>query len=238
MPPKDKAKNSRVKEDLKKMEESQDSAKFPPTGSQSTMIPSKSMDPSKITQGTSFQSTFPPKSPAPLPMNTFQWGSHATQVAPKPPSVPTNQNQEANPEPSGFKKILLEIQRSNEITAQTVKSEVTGLKTTIENSEKNVTDQIVGIKRTIEDNAKEFRNEIDRIDRKLDQTNAVTSTLIEEALKAERSCWETRWAQMETTLAEVQSNQVERIPEESHPAIVRIPEEAEEVERSRPQETV
>ena len=98
MPPKDKAKNSRVKDDVKKMEESHDSAKFPPTSSQTSMLPSKTNDTTKISQGLSFQSTFPPKSPLPLPMNSFQWGSHATQMASKPPRAPTNQNQEGIPE--------------------------------------------------------------------------------------------------------------------------------------------
>merc|ERR1711954_123472 len=85
------------------------------------------------------------------------------------------------PEPTPTEKLLMEIKESNDRTAEAVREEINGLKTTVAKSEERLTEQISGIKETIESNAREFRNEIARIDKRIDQEQSLTNNLIENA---------------------------------------------------------
>merc|ERR1711954_546244 len=101
----------------------------------------------------------------------------------------------------------MEIKASNEKTAEAVKEEINGLKTTVAKSEERMIEQITGIRETIESNAREFRSEISRIDKRIDQGQTLTNNLIETALKAEREKWGQRMERMESIVTNMQENQ-------------------------------
>ena len=116
MPPKEKSKNQRVKEEAKKFEESSESSKIP--SSSNTTLP------------------LPPK----IGNNSFQWGSHITQVAQKstlsptpgfqfPPSQPTSQPAPAKTEEEkSITQLLMEMKTENQVTALNHQNEFIGLK--------------------------------------------------------------------------------------------------------------
>merc|ERR1711954_50196 len=67
-------------------------------------------------------------------------------------------------------------------SARKIKSEIGGLKTTMDKNNKDMTNQIEGLKDTIKTNAEEFRKEIVRIDKRLDENDAKTTNLINDAI--------------------------------------------------------
>merc|ERR1711954_63724 len=69
------------------------------------------------------------------------------------------------------------------------------------------------LKNTIHENAVEFRKDIQQIDKRLEENDIRTATLIEQALKTERENWATRMTQMEEKLAamENRNSQVEEV---------------------------
>ena len=111
------------------------------------------------------------------------------------------------PEPTPTEKLLMEIKESNDRTAEAVKEEINGLKSTVAKSEERMIEQISGIRETIESNAREFRSEISRIDKRIDQGQTLTNNLIETALKAEREKWGQRMERMELIVTNIQENQ-------------------------------
>merc|ERR1711954_459520 len=157
-----------------------------------------------------------------MPINSFQWGSHATQVAPKPTSITTNQDPPNTQEQveTPMEKILNKILQSNETNAAIVKQEMGGLSLRFDNTEKAINNDINSLKNTINTNAAEFRKDIQRIDKRLEENDARTANLIEQALMKERENWANRMAQLEEKLATIESNNrpAERITtEESTP---------------------
>merc|ERR1711954_102541 len=67
-------------------------------------------------------------------------------------------------------------------SARKIKSEIGGLKTTMDKNNKDMTNQIEGLKDTIKTNAEEFRKEIVRIDKRLDENDAKTANMINDAI--------------------------------------------------------
>merc|ERR1711954_16543 len=163
-----------------------------------------------------------------MPINSFQWGSHATQAALKPPSTTTNQDQANSQEPTEtpMEKILNKILQSNETNAAIVKQEMGGLSIRFDNTEKAISDDINSLKNTINANAAEFRKDIQRIDKRLEENDARTANLIEQAIAKERENWANRMAQMEEKLTNIESRNVptERtLVEESEPRVSEEP---------------
>merc|ERR1711954_239323 len=67
-------------------------------------------------------------------------------------------------------------------SARKIKSEIGGLKTTMDKNNEDMTNQIEGLKDTIKTNAEEFRKEIVRIDKRLDENDAKTANMINDAI--------------------------------------------------------
>merc|ERR1711954_49160 len=163
-----------------------------------------------------------------MPINSFQWGSHATQVAPKPTSITTNQDPPNTQEQveTPMEKILNKILQSNETNAAIVKQEMGGLSLRFNNTEKAITNDINSLKKTINANAAEFRKDIQRIDKRLEENDARTANLIEQALKKERENWANRMTQMEEKLTAIENRNIpiENIPiEEAEPRVAEEP---------------
>merc|ERR1711954_610544 len=72
-------------------------------------------------------------------------------------------------------------------SARKIKSEIGGLKTTMDKNNEDMTNQIEGLKDTIKTNAEEFRKEIVRIDKRLDENDSKTANMINDAI-AEAIC--------------------------------------------------
>merc|ERR1711954_68015 len=85
---------------------------------------------------------------------------------------------------------------------------------------------INSLKNMINTNAAEFKKDIQRIDKRLEENDAKTANLIEQALAKERENWANRMAVMEEKLANIENNirPAESIPtEEATPEVVEEP---------------
>merc|ERR1711954_143891 len=110
---------------------------------------------------------------------------------------PTAENAEMDP----MMKLLLDIKKSNENSARDIRSEIGGLSNVINTNNIELNTKISGLQQTINSNAEEFRKEFVRIDKKFDENERKTISLIDkainEALKANNSRWEARMNKLE-----------------------------------------
>merc|ERR1711954_555379 len=99
-------------------------------------------------------------------------------------------------------KMLMDIKKSNEENALRISGEIAGLSRTIDENNRELNTKIVGIQNTIKTNSEEFKKEVQRIDKRLDEGEKKTISLIDkaiaEALKANNASWENRFAKLET----------------------------------------
>merc|ERR1711954_508488 len=98
-------------------------------------------------------------------------------------------------------KMLMDIKRSNEENAQRISGEIAGLSRTIDENNRELNTKIVGIQNTIKTNSEEFKKEVKRIDKRLDEGEKKTISLIDkaiaEALRVNNASWENRFAKLE-----------------------------------------
>jgi len=207
MPPKEKPlKNTQVKEDVKKLEDSQGSSKTPPVLSLNSTLPSISKSPSN--------------------QNWFQWGSHINQMGQKPQSTPTNgfQFSQQVPQPAkteeekSVTQLQLEMKRDNQQNAINNQNQNTELKNIIVAQEnalaQKITESHENLKQMITNNANYFQTEIDKINNRFEENKKNIEKLIEAAIKAERARLEKNNENAKTNLA-IQG--AENLPAENPP---------------------
>ena len=191
---------TQVKEDAKKFEEASDSQSL------------TSKIPQPTPQGASQTiPTTPKPSSSSNPLQSFQWGTHPSQLPLKPPYSPTGAHQWIPPallqppaqpqQDSSLKDLLLEMKQDNKNTALANQKEFIGLRNAIASQEtslaKKITESNDNLKKLINENSVYFQKEIDKINDKFEEGERKQEQLIERALKAERERWESRFAQIE-----------------------------------------